>query len=126
MPEAMSEPLSGCCNAPVDKLASLPLCVKCNGLLTPQTHQPFPGRHKAGHNERCGLPPHEIGRKVRLLKDVWDDGADHHPPGYLAREGEVLVVRSFDKGHEMPVCVSHEHVTTRSFRVALAEIEGVE
>lgn len=47
--------LSGCCNASVDILASLPLCVRCNGELLPETYEPFPERHIAGHNERCGL-----------------------------------------------------------------------
>ena len=63
---------------------------------------------------------------MRLLADVWDDGADHHPPGYLARKGEILIVRAFDTGHELPVRVSHEHITDRSFRVAVSEVKGVE
>lgn len=69
----------------------------------------------------CSEP--QIGQKVRLLKSIWDDGQDHHPPAYLAHKGEVLVVRAFDKGHEHPVCISHEYIIDRSFRVALDEIE---
>lgn len=65
---------------------------------------------------------YEVGQHVRLLADIWDDGQDHHPPGYLARSGEVLIVRAVDTGHEMPLCISHEHITDRSFRVALNEI----
>lgn len=68
------------------------------------------------------MTEYELGQKVKLLKDVWDDGQDHHPPGYLARKGEILIVRALDRGHEFPVCVSHEEVTDRSFRVALDEI----
>ena len=53
--EAQKNPVSGCCGAAVDKLASLPLCVRCNGLLEPETFAPFRGRHKPGHNDRCLL-----------------------------------------------------------------------
>lgn len=63
------------------------------------------------------------GDRVRLLADIWDDGQDHHPPGYLAHKGEVLVVRKHDLGHEFPYCISHEEITDRSFRVADCEIE---
>jgi len=30
---------------------------------------------------------------VRLLSSIYDDGEDHHPPGYLAHHGEVLIVK---------------------------------
>lgn len=69
------------------------------------------------------MSEYAIGQRVQLLADIWDDGQDHHPAGHLARKGEVLIVRAFDQGHEFPVCVSHEHITDRSFRVALDEIE---
>ena len=58
IPRDYFQPKSICCNAAVDKLASLPLCVRCNGQLirvTNCTYAPLPGRHKAGHNDRCGL-----------------------------------------------------------------------
>lgn len=65
-----------------------------------------------------------VGQSVVLLEDIWDDGCEnHHPPGYLAHRGETLIVRAYDPGHEFPVCVSHEHITDRSFRVALSEIK---
>lgn len=63
------------------------------------------------------------GDRVRLLADIWDDGQDHHPPGYFARKGEILVVRKCDPGHEFPYCISHEQITDQSFRVAANEIE---
>lgn len=63
------------------------------------------------------------GDRVRLLADIWDDGQDHHPPGYLARRGEVVIVRKVDSGHEFPFCVSHEQVTNQSFRVGANEIK---
>lgn len=62
------------------------------------------------------------GARVILLEDVWDDGQDHHPPGYLARRGEELIVRGYDPGHELPILVSHEEVTDQSFRVKSNEI----
>lgn len=64
-----------------------------------------------------------VGQRVRLLSDIWDDGQDHHPPGYLARRGEVLIVRGLDPGYEHPILISHEPITDQSFRVALNEIE---
>jgi hypothetical protein len=70
------------------------------------------------------LPP-VVGQRVRLLVDVWDDGQDHHPPGYLAHKGEILIVRAFREGSELPVGVSHEQVTDNYFVVALNEIEQV-
>lgn len=66
------------------------------------------------------------GDRVKLLESIWDDGADHHPAGYYAHEGEVLIVRKVDPGHEFPYCISHEEITDRSFRVAAKEIEKVE
>lgn len=64
----------------------------------------------------------QVGQRVRLLKDIWDDGQDHHPPGYIAHKGEVLIVRRADGRGTFPVAVSHENVTDRSFGVALDEI----
>lgn len=47
-------PRSACCNADVEIPPHpwFPLCVRCNGLLN-HAFQPFPGRHRRGHNERC-------------------------------------------------------------------------
>lgn len=66
-----------------------------------------------------------VGQQVRLLKDIWDDGQDHHPPGYLALRGELLIVRKIDTGAELPFCVSHESVLDRSFRVGADEISAI-
>jgi hypothetical protein len=65
----------------------------------------------------------EVNQRVRLLADIWDDGQDHHPPGYLAHRGEILIVRRIDEGREFPYCVSHESVLDNHFRVAANEIE---
>lgn len=35
-----------------------------------------------------------VGARVKLLKSIYDDGADHHPPGWLAQAGEVLIVKA--------------------------------
>lgn len=32
--------------------------------------------------------------RLRLAKDIYDDGADHHPPGYIAHKGDLVVVHS--------------------------------
>lgn len=34
-----------------------------------------------------------VGDRIRLLSSIYDDGADHHPPGYLAYHGEALIVK---------------------------------
>jgi len=66
----------------------------------------------------------EEGDRVRLLADIYDYGDEgHHPPGYLARKGETLIVRKLDPGHGYTVCISHEQVTDNSFRVAEGEVE---
>jgi hypothetical protein len=65
----------------------------------------------------------KVGQRVRLLTDIWDDGADHHPSGYIAHKGEEVIVRN--TGRAFPFYVSHEHVKDNSFGVKLDEIEAV-
>lgn len=67
---------------------------------------------------------YKVDDRVKLLVDVWDDGADHHPPGYFARKGEVLIVRSVEP-KTFPVYVSHEDVTDNVSGVRLDEIAPV-
>lgn len=62
-----------------------------------------------------------VGSKVRLTKAIWDDGEDHHPPGWLAQRGEVLVVRQV---HGTDLAVSHEDITDSSFMVFPGEYEA--
>lgn len=70
---------------------------------------------------RARLAPNfEIGAKVRMLKDIFDDGEDHHPPSYLATAGEILVIR---KCYSSCIRVSHEDVTDNWFRVFDGEFE---
>ena len=66
----------------------------------------------------------EIGQRVALLVDIWDDGQDHHPPGYPAQKGEILVVRKLEPGHVFPILASHEGRTDDCYiRLAEAEVE---
>lgn len=62
-----------------------------------------------------------VGQKLKLLKDIYDDGADnHHPPGYIAFKNEVVIVRSTGR---TCLAVSHENVTDKSFLVYAEEYE---
>lgn len=64
-----------------------------------------------------------IGDRVRLTKSIWDDGEDHHPPGWLARAGEVLIVRTDQHPKTGRIAVSHEQVKGRSFWISSDEYE---
>lgn len=44
-----------------------------------------------------------LDHKVLLTKDIWDDGEDHHPPGYIAYAGEVLSIRSIRNNGSLSV-----------------------
>lgn len=46
-----------------------------------------------------------IGARVRLLTSIYDDGEDHHPPGWLAYHGEELIVKTV---YEKALAVAHE------------------
>lgn len=62
----------------------------------------------------------KIGDKIRILKDIWDDGQDHHPPCYLAKKDEVLIIRGFGVAS---IGVSHENVNGKFFWVYMGEYE---
>lgn len=67
-----------------------------------------------------------VGQYVRLLKDLWDDGADHHPPGYLAHKDELLIVRKLRgnrDGDMWPVYISHEGRTDNSLGVLAEDVD---
>ena len=55
----------------------------------------------------------KVGDKLILAKDIYDDGADCYPPGYIAFKDETVIVRSLDRG----IAVSHEHITDRLFYI---------
>lgn len=62
-----------------------------------------------------------VGGRVRLLKSIYDDGEEHHPPAWLAMKDEILVIRAV---HETgALAVSHEQVTDRAFAVYPGEFE---
>lgn len=55
----------------------------------------------------------QVGDEITLIKGIFDDGEDHHPPGWLAQSGEVLVIRGLGKnGH---ITVSHHDVLDNAF-----------
>lgn len=57
-----------------------------------------------------------IGDRVKLLKSIWDDGEDHHPPRFLAAMGQVVVVKAVDA--DLSLAVAHEDVTdNQSFAI---------
>lgn len=38
------------------------------------------------------------GDKIRIIKGIYDDGEDHHPPQWLAQAGDVVeVIESFPR-----------------------------
>lgn len=39
----------------------------------------------------------EVGSKVQLIKDIYDDGEDHHPPGYIGYAGEIVEIKQVHK-----------------------------
>lgn len=57
--------------------------------------------------------------RIRITKDVWDDGAGHHPPLLLARKGEVLNVLE-------PCRLGYEVARNGNFYVDQSECEVIE
>ncbi len=39
-----------------------------------------------------------VGDQVKLLKSIYDDGEDHHPPCWIAQAGDVLIVKEVRGG----------------------------
>lgn len=64
-----------------------------------------------------------VGERVKLRRDVYEHADDHSPGGYLARAGEVLVVRYVTPGGHWLYRVSHNEITNNSFGVTADEIE---
>lgn len=60
-----------------------------------------------------------INEIVKTTKGIWDDGEDHHPPGWLAFKGDILVVR---KVRENALVVSHPGVLDSAFTVYPEEV----
>lgn len=61
----------------------------------------------------------QVGDKLKVTAGVYDDGEDHHPPGYIALPGDVVFVRDIShggKGGER-IYVSHEGVTDKMFLI---------
>ena len=64
-----------------------------------------------------------VGDHVKLTASIYDHGEDHHPPGWLAMKGEVLVVRAIIGGATGQLAVSHEDVTDNAFCIVRGEYE---
>ncbi len=60
-----------------------------------------------------------VGARVKLLKSIYDDGEDHHPPGRIAQAGEVLIVKEV---REDSLAVAHEG-NPGAFRIYHGEYE---
>ncbi|MGV3581875.1 MAG: hypothetical protein ACO1N8_06185 [Methylophilus sp.] len=54
---------------------------------------------------------YKVGEKVRLTQSIYDDGADHHPPCWIATKGEIVIVKEV---REKSLAVHHEDVTDGS------------
>jgi len=64
-----------------------------------------------------------VGQRLRMTKPIWDDGCEnHHPSGYIAFVGDVVIVRRL-KGER--IYVSHPDVTDNSFWVTEDEVVDV-
>ena len=60
------------------------------------------------------------GSKLILIRDIYDDGEDHHPPSFLAYTGEVVVVKTvWGSGR---LAVAHEG-NTGAFSIYPGEYE---
>ena len=92
------------------------MCKKCG------CENPWRGAGEDLRKPTAASDGYAQGDKVRLLKNIWDNGEDHHPPGYLAYKGEVLIVRS-GTGKSGVLAISHEHITNNAFTVTLDEVE---
>jgi hypothetical protein len=55
-----------------------------------------------------------VGDKLIIAKDIFDDGEDHHPPGYCARAGDEVIVRYINA---TCLAVSHEGVVDSTFAI---------
>ena len=61
-----------------------------------------------------------IGDKIKVLKDIESDGEECHPPGNLARTGEILTVK---KLRGFNVYASHDPMSIKSILVFDGEYE---
>jgi hypothetical protein len=75
-----------------------------------------------GFKEWWALPLNfQPTQEVYIVKDIWDDGEDHHPPGYFAKEGDKVIIHESKYGS---YTVAHIGNSGR-FRVNPGEISKV-
>ena len=72
------------------------------------------------------LGNYRVDQKVRALERLGDTPSGDSPGGLYASPGEILIVRAINPTYAYPVAVSHEHITDRTFGVAVNEIEPFE
>lgn len=63
------------------------------------------------------------GDHILLTQSVWDDGEDHHPPGWFGRAGDEVIVVEV-RGNS--AYVRHEDVTDNSFLIYADEYKKLE
>lgn len=68
-------------------------------------------REEEKYGQSCIL---DIGDVVKLTKDIWDDGEDHHPAAVIALAGENVFVRRIG---DSSLGVAHAGVTDSSFTI---------
>jgi len=62
-----------------------------------------------------------VGDEVMARKPIYEQADEFAPGGYLCQAFEKLIVRDIRSGN-LPIAVSHPHVTDRSFGVTADEI----
>lgn len=62
-----------------------------------------------------------VGNRIRLTKSIFDDGEDHHPPGWIAHCDEIVVIKEV-RGDAL--AVAHEGATG-AFMVYPGEYEAI-
>ncbi len=60
------------------------------------------------------------GDRVRITRGIYDDGQDHHPPGFIAVEGDIVTIIDKNNGG---LLVNHSPHAKHGFYVYGSEVE---
>lgn len=63
-----------------------------------------------------------VNELVQLRADIYDDGEDHHPPGFIAYLDEIVIVRNV---YHNSLAVSHPGVKNNAFLVYPKEVRRI-
>ncbi len=85
------------------------------------TGKQFMRRQREGESITAGDAAVNVGDRVMLTKSIYDHGEEHHPPGWLAMAGEIVVVRNLGAAEKGRIAVSHEDVTDNAFWISRDE-----